>query len=466
MLQKRILVVFNIKRILGWASSLPANINEAYVIDLDTINKNKNLLWLHRHGGDSVKKYPIFILIFLSVSSIFWTGCSADNPASSPSPPPSTAITVPGLQDNPDNAVPQDSGSHTKASTTPDPPNNISQNDQKEVPLKADPLTAIPEIIKNTVKAEYEPPFASEEEKEMQKMAQEIAQKMGDLGFPVVRYDENMLNYEPVAEFFKKAMEGKDGEVTVYYYPTWFYINEIQATTFSFQKGKMIATWVLYTAEGSEKQEPLNVVEFNFTKKGNLYYKLEDYTEYHCFRISPLSEQSREYYQKYIVPGWYEGWTRQGPLDVSWSSSDFSQLNWDYTLDMLWLYENGTYMGDSKYLHRASGNEQFDRIIIPQDVVERLLQKYLDVPTQTLRAMEQYNEKEGTYTFHGYNGGGYTPRLEVSKWQNNADGTLTLWIDFVELEFGKELAAQSILTVRPGEDGSFKYIANQYIEME
>jgi hypothetical protein len=413
-----------------------------------------------------MKKYTALMMILQFILQIFLTGCSADNPASSVSPPPSTAITVPGLQDNPDNAVPQDSGSHTKASTTPDPPNNISQNDQKEVPLKADPITAIPEMIKNMVKAGYKPPSATQEEEMMRKMAAVMAQKMSELGFPVVRYDENMLNYEPAAEFFKKAMEGKDGEVTVYYSPGWRYINEIHATMFSFQKGKMVSTEIEYTAEGPRKQEPEDVSEFTYTPKGNLYYRSDGDTEYNGFRILPLSEQSREYYQKYIVPGWIGAWNSQGLLEVSWNSRDFSQLNWDHILDRLWSYDNGSYMWDSKYVHQASENEQSDCLIIPQDIVEGLLQKYFEVPTQTLRAMKQYNKKEGTYTLYGYNGGGYSPTLEVSKWQNNADGTLTLWIDFVELEFGKELAAQSILTVKNEKDGSFKYIANQYTEMK
>jgi len=413
-----------------------------------------------------MKKYTALMMILQFILQIFLSGCSAVNPASSLSPPPPTAITVPGPQENPDNAAPQDSETNIKSATTPDPPNPISQNGQKEVPLKADPITAIPEIIKNTVKAGTESSSAAsqmEKEKEMQK--EEEMQKIGELGLPVVRYNEDMLNYEPVAEFFKKAMEGKDGEVTVYYYP-WTTPETVFGSAFSFQKGKMILTITEYTAEGFKKHEPQNVTEFNFTKKGNLYYKLEDYTEYHCFRISPLSEQSREYYQKYIVPGWIGTWNSQGLLEVSWNSRDFSRLDWDHILDRLWLYDNGSYMWDSKYVHQASGNEQSDCLIIPQDIVEGLLQKYFEVPTQTLRAMKQYNKKEGTYKLYGYNGGGYTPRLEVSKWQNNPDGTLTLWIDFVELEFGKELAAQDILTVRPGEDGSFKYIANQYIKME
>jgi hypothetical protein len=43
---------------------------------------------------------------------------------------------------------------------------------------------------------------------------EELAQKIADLGFPVLRLDENMLHYEPVAEFCAKAAAGQDDAVT------------------------------------------------------------------------------------------------------------------------------------------------------------------------------------------------------------------------------------------------------------
>ncbi len=311
----------------------------------------------------------------------------------------------------------------------------------------ANPSTAIPEIIGSTLTPGNESPTIQQREK--------MAQQMGDLGFSVLRYDENMLNYEAVAEFLQNAVTGKDGEITVYTYP-WTYV---VSQTFSFENGKMTCTFNNYTAEGAQPEESQNVNEFTYTEKGNYIYQLEGSSEKSGFRVLPLSKESREYFRKYVVPG---NIFTKGPLDVTWNSEDFSGLNWEWIFEGLWENENGKDLLDSEYYRKASGNTHFDYALIPSAVVEGLLQKYFNVPTQTLRTIDKYDKKSDTYTFQGFNGGGYSPTLEVSKWQNNADGTLTLWINFVALEFGKELSAQSVLTIKPEKDGSFKYFSNDY----
>ncbi|ADY55370.1 hypothetical protein Sgly_1039 [Syntrophobotulus glycolicus DSM 8271] len=321
---------------------------------------------------------------------------------------------------------------------------NVPSNQNKESQIVI-PKEVIPKIIREVADNKSENPSNAQ--------VNEVAQKIGNLGFPVLRYNENMINYKPVDDFFKNALAGKEGKVTVY--SPLSYILDITSYNFTYAKGKMTCSYIIYNANGIETMVPRNITKFVYTKKGNVYFHFEDGPELENtgFRVLSLSEQSREYYKRYVEPGFID----QGPLVMSWNSSSFNELNWDYILDRLWVYENGTYMGNSKYYINNS-------IVIPQDIVEKKLQKYFEVPTKTLRALKQYNKKNGTYTFYGFNGGGYSPTLEVSKFQNNTDGTLTLWVDFVELEFGKELAAQSILTVKNEPDGSFKYISNKYTQ--
>jgi hypothetical protein len=178
------------------------------------------------------------------------------------------------------------------------------------------------------------------------------------------------------------------------------------------------------------------------------------------FRVLPLSQESREYYKKYVAP---VNIFTQGPLDGNWNAQDFSGIHWEWEFDELWRLTTGKRMVDtdspyySPYYIVSPDPMRVDRARFPSEVVERLLQKYFDVPTATLRAISSYDRNSDTYTFTGFNGGGYSPTLEVSKYQSNADGSLSLWIDFVSLEFGQELSGQTCLTVMPAADGSFKY---------
>jgi hypothetical protein len=293
---------------------------------------------------------------------------------------------------------------------------------------------------------------------------EEMAQRLAKLGFSVRRDHENMLNFEPVAEFFQNAKAGQDGEVTVIRYP-WSYITYIR---FSCKDGQLTCTYTNYYPPSrfeSGKAEAID--EFDYTEKGNVIFHSEGISYYKTgFRVLPLSQESREYYKKYVAP---VNIFTQGPLVGNWNSQDFSAIHsepfhWEWEFEELWRLTTGKRMVavDSPYYIASPDPMRFDSARFPSEVVENLLQKYFDVPTATLRAMGSYDRNSDTYTFTGFNGGGYSPTLEVSKYQNNADGSLSLWIDFVSLEFGQELSAQSCLTVMPAADGSFKYLSNVY----
>jgi hypothetical protein len=225
-------------------------------------------------------------------------------------------------------------------------------------------------MIGNEAMPEYEIPSVEQRER--------MAGNMGDFGFSVLRDDENMLNYKMVAEFFQNAAAGKEGEVTVYTYPCSYVISR----TFSYKNGKMTCVFTQYTAQGSQPEDPQNVDEFMYTKKGNFIYHLEGSTEQSGFRVLPLSDESRAYFRKYIVP--VHIIFSDGPLDVSWSSQDFSRLNWDWIFEGLWRNEYGTSMFDSAYYRKASDSMHLDNVVIPGRVVEGSLQKYFNVSIQTL----------------------------------------------------------------------------------
>jgi hypothetical protein len=264
-----------------------------------------------------------------------------------------------------------------------------------------------------------------------------------------------MLNYQRLEEFCADVAAGKDGSVTVFYYP-WSYITAISLVA---QDGELTCVYTQYTAAGVQGQDSLPIAEFTFTERGNLLFRFEETNYWVGFRVLPLSPQSRAYYRDYIEPVTV---FTQGPLNVNWDTTNFSALNWDWIFQRLWQVETGSAMVDPASPYYVRVEQGFDRAVLPAQLVEDILQKYFPVSRAELRRMDAYDAKINTYSFTGFNGGGYSPTLEVSKWQEHADGSLTLWIDHVALEYGQELAAQSILTVLPAGDGRCKYLSNQY----
>ena len=338
----------------------------------------------------------------------------------------------------------------TAEALPPDADSSGSPRTPASVP--PDPAVVIPEILRDVL-------GPSQSADALQQ--REILERLKNLGLPVLIPDENMLNYRPVADFLEGALAGKDGEVTVYLYPD----ARISSRTFSCQGGKMTCAYTDYAFGGAEKHAPEAVDFFSYTKKGNFIYHTEGASgsegNQMGFRVLPLSEKSREYYRKYIVPG---DIFAQGPLNGSWNSKDYSAINWEWEFEGVWKHTTGKWMVDpaSSYYVAPPDNAGFDSVKLPADIVEGLLQKYFDVPTETLRALGTYDKETNTYNFAGFRGGGYSSALEVSKWRENPDGSLTFWVDFVSLEFGKELSAQSMLTVMPSADGSFKYLSNVF----
>jgi len=314
-----------------------------------------------------------------------------------------------------------------------------------------DPAEAVPEVVRAVIGKTEEPPPTPEQREEM-------AQRLGRLGFSVLRDNENMLNYEPVAKFCEDAAAGRDGEVIVFRYP-WSYITYMH---FVSRGGEITCSYTNYFAsKGFEGEEPQGADAFEYTEKGNLIFHIAGNSESSGFRVLPLSEKSREYYKKYVLPG---NIFSKGPLDTSWNSKDFSAMNWDWVFEGLWLHETGERMVDinSPYYVKAPDSMSFDSVRLPASVAEGLLQKYFNVPAETLRALDEYDEATDTYSFTGFNGGGYSSTLEVSEWKENPDGSLTLRVDFVSLEFNEELSAQSELTVMPEKGGGFKYLSNVF----
>ncbi len=350
-----------------------------------------------------------------------------------------SACAAPMLSDiSPQDASVSSGGTSAVPATVSGPPSDASE--------------AISGILGSVITDGETPPSEAQRE--------EIAERLGALGFSVLRENDMMLNYEIMEEFCENASEGRDGEAVVFLYPG----SSATSLRFAREKNKITCAYTTYNADGTiSGGEPLPVDEFRYTKRGNLIYHIAGNSDKSGFRVAPLSEESRAYYRKYVEP---VSTFTQGPLDGSWSSLDFSVINWEWLFERLWESTTGETMLDPASSYYVSDSSRMDGVRLPADVAEGLLMQYFDVSAETLRELEAYEPETSSYFFTGFRGGGYSSTLEVSDWVENPDGSLTLWIDFVSLEFGEELSAQSRLTVMPGQDGEFKYISNEFLSKD
>ncbi len=135
--------------------------------------------------------------------------------------------------------------------------------------------------------------------------------------------------------------------------------------TFTSQNGNITCAYTNYTEEKAEAEKAQKVDEFTFTEKGNLIYHIESNPDKSGFRVLPLSEESRTYYKKYVVPA---NTFAAGPLDASWNNEDFSGLNWEWIFERLWEIKTGRDMLDpaSKYYKKAPDNNHFDSVCSPR----------------------------------------------------------------------------------------------------
>ena len=91
---------------------------------------------------------------------------------------------------------------------------------------------------------------------------------------------------------------------------------------------------------------------------------------------------------------------------------------------------------------------------------------YLPVTVSDLRRAYEYNETTGNYSQATVYNSPYPPFLEVTDYNYNADGTITLYADGVWPDYNSDKAFTNVIVVRPFDDGTFKILSNDVTEQE
>lgn len=282
------------------------------------------------------------------------------------------------------------------------------------------------------------------------KQCQEAVSLLGQAGLVSVAENIPMENPEQLEAFFAAYREHLDGQVTV------FQVNDDQtldALTFLHKNGKLqtFYTGMNFGTDGTpEKGEThiRDIAAVDLTPKGYFIYSYKETPQYaslcQYWRIRPLPETCRELTEKYM----------QGLSYVNYDMlvKDWTRENAETILHPA-LYE------DLCRIHTGQEPAVKDGRI-PAAQYEQIMTLYLPVTKEQVQKRCGYDAETDSYPHEVVMHRQYPPFGEVTDFEENPDGTITLTVDGVWIEHGTDCAFTNTIVVQPFADGSFRYLSN------
>lgn len=209
-----------------------------------------------------------------------------------------------------------------------------------------------------------------------------------------------------------------------------------------------------------EKHE---ILDWELTDRGNFYYRIypagdKHYADYSLIRLTAPDLELYDLTMKYIWAGGYIG---TNIFLTDWTETDFGTLSFND----LWEYLYQDYYGEP-FCTEAYTVQQ-DRYRIPAAAFERVVLSYFDIDIGLLRQLARYDPagddypwrqiQTNDYVFLHY----YTVEPEVTAYEANADGTLTLSVEMLSTDLKTDCLFAHEVTVRPLENGQFQFVSNK-----
>ncbi|MDE7479095.1 MAG: ATP F0F1 synthase subunit B [Lachnospiraceae bacterium] len=279
----------------------------------------------------------------------------------------------------------------------------------------------------------------------------EVAALLGKAGFVSVTEDTNMENYQDIEAFYTAYKKGHDAQITIYN------VNRdglIGAITFIYKKDVLQAYYVgIGWQEGGVpiiKNTLVNdVLEIYLTEKGYFIYTYEEQIVHadarQYWRVKPLSEKCRELTRKYIAG---ISFTNYNAFVTNWNSSNVEEILMPCMFEDIYRIDTGQ-------------NIQVENDRIPAELYERIMMTYFPVSKEQLRSKCGYDADSDGYPYEMIFATPYAPFGEVVDYTENEDGTITLFVDGVWIDYNSDCAFTSEIVVKPFPDGTFLYLSNK-----
>ncbi len=270
--------------------------------------------------------------------------------------------------------------------------------------------------------------------------------------------DDNMKNYKRVDESLKLAEQGEKAETDFYS------VNKSGVFRYyrlQFEEGRLFVTFASAVYNKSlepvfQQMEKILAYQWEYTEKGWLIWEKalsrNQEMDMHIFyRILPLDEKCRELAEKCIIPVSYFG---NNLFVTDWDQDNLGNVELNDLFDSLYFMATGEKINKERY----EGG-------IPGEEFESIVSRYFDMTTEQIRRFGAYNEEKGTYPWLAVSAWNRIPQMqpfpEVVKSEENADGTLSVYVEAVFVEEGRDCSFRHVVTIREEEDGNYKFLGNK-----
>lgn len=279
---------------------------------------------------------------------------------------------------------------------------------------------------------------------------------LGSSGLICFSDDTNMYNYQLFQSFYRNYTDGGERDYICVYRVN----RDASVTEMTFVYDDSRIQMIFNTAKFENHDWKFiatgirDLKDMKLTQKGYFIYTYSNIIAHgglkEYFRVSPLTDECRELTRKYVYGLSYVNYNM---LVIDWDESNASDILVPCMFDDIYRLYTGE-------------NLKPDGGWIDADKYESVMLSMFPVTVTELRDNCDYNSEKDSYRYHVIIGKQYPPFGEVVDYTYNDDGTVSLIVDAVWADKGSDIAFRNTLTVKPEDDGTFKYMSNHIEKME
>lgn len=279
---------------------------------------------------------------------------------------------------------------------------------------------------------------------------------LGSSGLICFSDDTNMYNYQLFQSFYRNYTDGGERDYICVYRVN----RDASVTEMTFVYDDSRIQMIFNTAKYENRDWKFiatgirDLKDMKLTEKGYFIYTYSNIIAHgglkEYFRVSPLTDECRKLTRKYVYGLSYVNYNM---LVIDWDESNASDILVPCMFDDIYRLYTGE-------------NLKPDGGWIDADKYESVMLSMFPVTVTELRDNCDYNSEKDSYRYHVILGKQYPPFGEVVDYSYNDDGTVSLIVDAVWADKGSDIAFRNTLTVKPEDDGTFKYMSNHIEKME
>lgn len=284
----------------------------------------------------------------------------------------------------------------------------------------------------------------------------DVVDILGSSGLICFADDTNMYNYQLFQSFYRNYTDGGERDYICVYRVN----RDASVTEMTFVYDDSRIQMIFNTAKFENHDWKFiatgirDLKDMKLTEKGYFIYTYSNIIAHgglkEYFRVSPLTDECRKLTRKYVYGLSYVNYNM---LVIDWDESNASDILVPCMFDDIYRLYTGE-------------NLKPDGGWIDADKYESVMLSMFPVTVTELRDKCDYNPEKDSYRYHVILRKQYPPFGEVVDYTYNDDGTVSLIVDAVWADKGSDIAFRNTLTVKPEDDGTFKYMSNHIEKME